>query len=593
MNMKHYIFGAMAAGLLLAASCTDFDDYNTANTEIAPEASSTLWENISGNANLTQFAELLKKAGYDKELTNSRFYTVWAPENGTFDYEALLGQSTDVLLQRFVQSHVANFNYTLNIDTTVKVHALNDKSFELIRNAAGTTYDGCPITSFNQPSMNGVLHTISGKAVYLPNLHEYLAEAEDIDSVRSFYKNPLRDTKTIDKKRSVEGPIDSLGRQTYSDTVYVESNTLWGSSYLRADLHNEDSTFTMVVPNNKAFNEAFARIKKCYNYTPTLSYNFIDPKNVNAAITTSTRTVDELLQKDSMVYRQMYLYSVFNNNEPYNRWVKNPDAPNKAEVYDTVYTTQRRYLSNGEEIINKYLATDPVKMSNGWMHIVDSLAMHPWETYNPEVRVGIFGGSSWMPRVTAAVTSRQPVLETEMRRDITDDELLTEFNFLDVTPAADNSNPELFFYVNGLRSTAYNVYIVTVPPRYSRTDTTSIPKQYIFDVSLNYANNKGAATAAASSYKFKPESGSHFMTDSLMIDTVFLGKVDIPVCYYGVNAYPYINIKSARSTWKKQDWLTQDNHLRIAAIIFRPVDYDEYLHAYKAEATKNDNDNEE
>lgn len=76
----------IAAATLLAASCTDFDDYNEAYKTGSPESKKTLWENISSRSDLTEFASLLYKVGYDKELGNTRFYTVWAPQNGTFDY---------------------------------------------------------------------------------------------------------------------------------------------------------------------------------------------------------------------------------------------------------------------------------------------------------------------------------------------------------------------------------------------------------------------------------------------------------------------------------------------------------------------------
>ena len=36
----------MVAGLLVATSCSDFNDYNKAGTDAMPSANQTLWENI-------------------------------------------------------------------------------------------------------------------------------------------------------------------------------------------------------------------------------------------------------------------------------------------------------------------------------------------------------------------------------------------------------------------------------------------------------------------------------------------------------------------------------------------------------------------
>ena len=43
----------IAAATLLAASCTDFDDYNEAYKTGSPESKKTLWENISSLSDLT------------------------------------------------------------------------------------------------------------------------------------------------------------------------------------------------------------------------------------------------------------------------------------------------------------------------------------------------------------------------------------------------------------------------------------------------------------------------------------------------------------------------------------------------------------
>ena len=61
----------MAAGMLTATSCSDFDDYN--EVQVNPEAAAnlSLWENIEQNPQLSDFEELIKKAGFDDELQGS------------------------------------------------------------------------------------------------------------------------------------------------------------------------------------------------------------------------------------------------------------------------------------------------------------------------------------------------------------------------------------------------------------------------------------------------------------------------------------------------------------------------------------------
>ena len=47
----------MAATMLTAISCSDFDDYNEVPAEQSVAAQQTLWQNISNNKELSDFAD--------------------------------------------------------------------------------------------------------------------------------------------------------------------------------------------------------------------------------------------------------------------------------------------------------------------------------------------------------------------------------------------------------------------------------------------------------------------------------------------------------------------------------------------------------
>ena len=71
---------AVVAGTLTTA-CSDWDDHYEAESAVTGSATSTIWQNIAENNNLSQFAALLKKTGYDQVLNASQTSTVWAPLN--------------------------------------------------------------------------------------------------------------------------------------------------------------------------------------------------------------------------------------------------------------------------------------------------------------------------------------------------------------------------------------------------------------------------------------------------------------------------------------------------------------------------------
>ena len=50
-------------GFIGLVGCSDWTDHYDADTKLVDSQHATLWENINSDANLSQFAALLKKAG--------------------------------------------------------------------------------------------------------------------------------------------------------------------------------------------------------------------------------------------------------------------------------------------------------------------------------------------------------------------------------------------------------------------------------------------------------------------------------------------------------------------------------------------------
>ena len=156
MDMKHYKYlgyAMMAAGMLAATSCSDFSDYNEAKLDSTPSGNLTLWENISQNPQLSEFASMVKKTGFDSELNNTRYFTVWAPMNGTFNQSELATLTDSALLVQFIKSHVAEYGHPATGLLNERIHTLNEKSFTFA-GSGSYTFDGVDITASNLPSNN-------------------------------------------------------------------------------------------------------------------------------------------------------------------------------------------------------------------------------------------------------------------------------------------------------------------------------------------------------------------------------------------------------------------------------------------------------
>ncbi len=591
MKRNKLIYSMIAATTLFAASCTDFDDYNEAYTDSNPLGNASLWENIEANGELSQFAEVLKYVGYDKELQNSRTYTVWAPLNGTFDYKSLLAQENkDELIKRFVNSHVANYNYTLMSTMNEKIHTLNNKSFELKSpDGANFTYDEKAVVEKNIPTQNGLLHTIDGYAQFLPNIYEniFALSDENVTKVPAIFAE--YQSEELDKEHSVEGPIDADGNQTYIEEVWVTTNSLLDRNYLNAELAEEDSSYTMLIPTDEAFQASYDKIKNYYNYAASTQY-WTPTREIPAPTAPIEYATPEGLG-DSLVTRAILSNTVFNNNNKYNRWIDNADDPNKT---DTLVTTRGVKLSNGPDFLSDEILAQGGEqdMSNGNFRVVTDLPYRSWETYNPEISVPL--SRTYRPLVEG-IQGNEPTTTLLGYHD--KDGNLVSVPYLDFIPQDVYTNPRAYFYIPNVRSTTYNVYVAVIPSGLVETQTVKdeegnehevlYDRTYKFEVAFNFAKADGKVQVGTGSRQFynafqqwkqTVEAGALHKDMTSPVDTVFVGQITFPVAYVGLqNCYPMVRIEGKRSTWNTTEYTKINNRLRISDIILRPVEYDEYL----------------
>lgn len=576
MNLYKF-FGVMAGSVLLTSACTDFSDYNEAYTggEILG-SDMTLWENISSDANLSEFAALVKKGGFAEKLSASQFYTVWAPVNGSFNSSEFEAMDSATLVKKFLNNHIARGNVQLSGNVDKRVHTLNEKSYKL-QGYGAYTYGDYDVLSGNLPSINGTMHTINGAQEFRPNVYEYIFEAENVDSIREYFKR--YEVSELDESKSVEGPIVD-GKQTFLDSVMVVYNSL--SDMLDAKISNEDSSYTMLIPTNDAYVKAYDKISQTFNYIDAVPYTNLSFKGSTLTSTAASRTIDGAYYKDSLTRLNMVGYSIFSNNDQYN---KNGYPDDVVAVDDTIRTTTRGKLSNVAELLGHTINRDDMEMSNGYVRVVDSLAYRPWETWNPERYVSP-SSSMYMPGATSCTVSKYLGVYTDKNAGIEE-----SFYYADLVPNSDAGAPQAYFYLPNVGSGAYNIYCVFVSPLYGGT----LAREYKVNFTLTYSDASGKQVTESNDWK---NMETHFFTkdddgnvsDAIMLDTVCVTSKEpftFPVSYYSLFSSstpcaPYFTVKSARAAYNKttngqKEWDLYDNELRIAAIILRPVEYDEYL----------------
>ena len=552
----------MAAAVLMAAtSCSDFSDYNDTPVSDVQQAERTLWENISQNDQLSDFATLVKKAGFDDELSQPHYYTVWAPLNGTYDASSLMSADSATVLYQFVKSHIAEYNHSVSGLVDERIHALNRKSFAF-EGDGQYTYAGQTLRQLNLPNSNGIMHLLDGAARFYPNLYEYLFSCEGIDSVATFFKR--YETSVLDTKNSVLGPTIN-GKQTYIDSVMITSNSLLNR--IKAKLDKEDSTYTMLVPTNEAWQAHYDKISKCYNYINTTVAQNIDEATSTSSAPTASVTVDAAYTKDSLTRLHLVSDLVYNNNNYYNNWL----IDDTVEPYDTLRSTTSGYMTNPQEIMSRVI--DRKTMSNGTFCLVDSLAFRPWESWCYSLGQSPLNSRTWTGSNTMVYIDNTLF---DAIKYVPKNPAQKQLGYLWVTPLSNYGKPQLDVKLRNVLSTTYNIYIVLAPGQDvgEDADGNKFLKPNMLDFTLSYCDAKGKLATQKLNQKV--------VNDPTRVDTLAVGTFTFPVAYAGLgdNVYPNLKITTDFGVFDKAKMAAYTRDFSIISILMKPVELEEF------EATK-------
>ena len=553
---KRAVFCGITATVALAG-CSDWTDHYDANTQLLDTQQQTLWQNIQQDNNLSEFATILKKTGYDAILNTSQTYTVWAPVNGSFDFNAVNALSADRVEKEFIQNHIARNNYPASGLIDQRVFTLNEKLMHF--NGSGNyTMQGVAISKPNLSSENGTIHTLSGKLPFIQNIYESLNNYEyPLDSISSYFHS-----YDVNEQKSVTGPTVN-GEITYLDSIFDEHNDLF--NLYKSYINREDSNYTMIVPTNNAWNKAKALISKYYQYRP--SFEFME----NTSTTTDKKKTtikirDVKYLQDSIVNLMIAGYLFYNNNIFDNKKLNALQTGQKL-VCDSLYgTTQLKLFS--EDAANLFEGAQRIDKSNGAIWVTDTLRMHPWSAWNPEIRIEAEETRLLSSTVNVA-DAPEIIYVTPGTQNPEVEGMIHNNRYIEVQPISASTNPGVVFYLPNVRSATYAIYAVMIPANIVAANRELKPNR--FTASLGYADQTGTNIDNDKSWNDQPV----FMNDSSRIDTVYLGDFTFPTAYIGTgNYYPYIRINSSVTNRERANY---DRVLRIDCIILRPKELDDYL----------------
>ena len=448
MNMKYTKVLGLALAALTFCTCSDEWD-NHYNTQQVGNGRS-LWETISTDNTLSNFASVIQATGYDKALGSSQVFTVFAPTNDALTadqaekwidtYNQEKGESKkdedNKTIKEFVKNHITLYNKSVSELSNDTIVMLNGKYLKL----DGETLDGHNLSLTNSHHTNGVLFKVDHQVNYFYNVFEYLATDADLDSVAKFLYS--YNEYEFMPELSVPGGIEN-GQTVYLDSVTVLENELFGRIGL---INEEDSTYTMLVPTNQAWSKLVTEYENYFNYCDFVQgRDSLKHLNTRMAIVCGT------------------VFSHTNNQHWADSAVSVNAVPYSLRKYmygsaDAAYYIYYNTMAEGgvfNGVVEKECSNGRVMKADNWnidktQSFLQNVIMEG-EARNSQAKVD--ETKTVTPLQSTYVASTHPFYNK-----------ISNNGFVEIVPTTANARPKVQFYIdNVLSNLAYDIQLVLVP----------------------------------------------------------------------------------------------------------------------------------
>jgi uncharacterized surface protein with fasciclin (FAS1) repeats len=249
-NIKRLFLLLVLASTLMLSACKDkWEDHNAL---LNPENGLTLLDKVNQQPELSRFAELLVKTGYDKVLSASKTFTVWAPTNEAIQKVDPSVLASDNAAKLFVANHIVNQNH---LTSSLKSGSIAEERIETLSGKYVTfrpqTVDESNIVKADMVVKNGVLHEVDAAVEIRQNIWEYVNALTTVGQ------------KQMNFIRTLNYDLDGTNK------VYKPAGLL--NDYLQqiARLNNEKGEYTFIVLTDAAFDQEYAKLLKFFNVTKT------------------------------------------------------------------------------------------------------------------------------------------------------------------------------------------------------------------------------------------------------------------------------------------------------------------------------------
>lgn len=542
--------------LLLAAfgvsSCSD--DHFDINKD-GTNASGNLWENLEATQKVDSFMMILEKATVDtksygtastytyKELLQStRTLTIWPPKDGTYTegtsakywLDLIDAGDLETVEKKFVQNHLANYNYTGAYPDSYRFVLPNDKY--VTYDVAAQTFNDIAIDPEYSiiPATNGTIHLLEGQSPFLANLVELLEEEEELSDFYAYVES--KDTLIFDEDNSTVGATVD-GQIQYVDSVFIERNEL-----VPEVASNEDSLVVAIYPSNEAWAEAQELIAPYYIYHENNQYAYWDDDLEEYLLDSlDCDSLAELYSSQAIInnmFYSLYEQAAFDTDNASAETVAAFFSSGADSLVSTVYHgSKSAYHQFAPECLELTEGKEPIECSNGYAFITDHFNFSPTKIcqYPIQIEGESTNQLNSTRRLTANLSSASP---TGTRQSVTDSNRnpyitgeLSDDAYQIFTPYNTSSNLSVAYNLNDVLSGKYDIYVVLVPPNMvDSTDTSPLPSKFYATLIYDFEDDGTYKSTSTSTDDL-------FINDVTKVDTLLLFEdFEFPYCYYGLSS---------------------------------------------------------
>ncbi len=432
----------LVAALSLTSCSDDWDNHYDRNESAASES---VLEMVEADPQLSTFAKMLEISGYKELLGSSQTFTVFAPTNDALASVDL----TDVdEVKRIVANHMARFNNSTATSATQGVKMFNGKRFFFTDGGFG----GASLLQTDKIARNGILHVVSSQIPYIYNLREYIDTHASTSDIAAFIRR--FDEKRLDVDASVAIGVDENGQTVY-DSVLIDFNPIFNTPVRGLGaIADEDSVFSMIIPDNAAWQQAYERISpyfKVYNADQAVADSIAD-------VQTSLAILSDL------VYR--------------------------AEVTDPAAFPMLMSTTGSEitDVPSLFAGTNRIQASNGWIWEAPSVLNYDNTlTWNKEIEVEAESMSGRTPGAGTTINERS----VDSSNSFAD--LISEMRFIEVSSTTPSRQPGVTLSVPDVLSGAYDIYASFVPA--CALDASNLTDSTRVSFTVSYMGANGRSTS--------------------------------------------------------------------------------------------------